>query len=143
MVKALIFIVIMFIGFQFITIDTKENLPTNPKDEIAVSNDIKTILKRSCYDCHSNNTTIPWYGNIAPSSWLVRSHINDGRKILNFSEFNKYDVEKQKDLFDRIGGAVVIRMPLPSYVWMHPKAELSQEDRDKLKAWSESEYQAR
>jgi len=142
LVKSFIFIVIIFIGIQFITIDTKEHIPSNPKDEIVVNNEIKTILKRSCYDCHSNDSTIPWYGDIAPSSWLVRFHINDGRKILNFSEFYKYDLEKQKDLFDRIERSIVIRMPLSSYVWLHPEAELSQEDRAKLKEWSKSGYKA-
>ncbi len=140
MVKSFIFIVIIFVGIQFITIDVKEHIPSDPKDEIGVSNNIKTILKASCYDCHSNNSTIPWYGNIAPFSWLVRSHINDGRKILNFSEFGKYDAKKQKDLFDRIEGSIVIRMPLPSYVWKHPKASLSQEDKAKLKVWSKSGF---
>lgn len=140
MVKSFIFLIIIFVGIQFVTIDTKEHIPSNPKDEIVASSEIKTILKRSCYDCHSNNSTIPWYGNIAPVSWLVRSHINDGRKILNFSEFGKYDAKKQKDLFDRIEGSVVIRMPLPGYVWKHQKANLSQEDKAKLKAWSRNEF---
>ncbi len=140
MIKIFIYAVVIFAGIQFITIDTKEHITSDPKDEIVVSNEIKTILKRSCYDCHSNNSTIPWYGNIAPSSWLVRLHINDGRKILNFSEFKKYDAEKQKDIFDRIEDSVVIRMPLASYVWLHKGASLSQEDKAKLKAWSKEEF---
>jgi hypothetical protein len=140
--KFFIYIVIIFIGIQFVNIDAKEHIKSNPQDEIVVSSEIKKILKRSCYDCHSNNSTIPWYGDIEPSSWLVRSHINDGRKILNFSEFGKYDAEKQKDLFDRIEDSVVIRMPLASYVWLHNDASLSQEDKAKLKEWSRSEYKA-
>jgi len=140
LIKIFIYAVVIFAGIQFITIDTKEHITSDPKDEIVVSNEIKTILKRSCYDCHSNNSTIPWYGNIAPSSWLVRLHINDGRKILNFSEFKKYDAEKQKDIFDRIEDSVVIRMPLASYVWLHKGASLSQEDKAKLKAWSKEEF---
>ncbi|MDD3775184.1 MAG: heme-binding domain-containing protein [Sulfurovaceae bacterium] len=140
MIKIFIYAVVIFAGIQFITIDTKEHITSDPKDEIVVSNEIKIILKRSCYDCHSNNSTIPWYGNIAPSSWLVRLHINDGRKILNFSEFKKYDAEKQKDIFDRIEDSVVIRMPLASYVWLHKGASLSQEDKAKLKAWSKEEF---
>jgi len=140
LIKIFIYAVVIFAGIQFITIDTKEHITSDPKDEIVVSNEIKIILKRSCYDCHSNNSTIPWYGNIAPSSWLVRLHINDGRKILNFSEFKKYDAEKQKDIFDRIEDSVVIRMPLASYVWLHKGASLSQEDKAKLKAWSKEEF---
>jgi len=140
LIKIFIYVVIIFIGIQFITIDTKEHIKSDPKDEIVVSSEIKTILKRSCYDCHSNDSTIPWYGNIAPSSWLVRLHINDGRKILNFSEFKKYDDAKQKDLYDRIEDSVVIRMPLASYVWLHQDASLSQEDKAKLKAWSKEEF---
>lgn len=140
MIKIFIYIAIIFVGIQFITINTKEHIEFDPRDEIVVSSEIKTILKRSCYDCHSNDSTIPWYGNIAPSSWLVRLHINDGRKILNFSEFGKYDAEKQKDLFDRIEDSVVIRMPLASYVWLHKDASLSQEDKAKLKAWGKEEF---
>ncbi|MBN2722329.1 MAG: heme-binding domain-containing protein [Campylobacterales bacterium] len=140
MIKIFIYVVIIFVGIQFITIDTKEHIESDLKNEIVVSSEIKTILKRSCYDCHSNDSTIPWYGNIAPSSWFVRLHINDGREILNFSEFKKYDADKQKDLFDRIEDSIVIRMPLASYVWLHKDASLSQEDKAKLKAWSKEEF---
>jgi hypothetical protein len=47
----------------------------------------KDMVTRGCYDCHSNETTWPWYGNIAPASWLVQRDVDEGRRRLNFSEW--------------------------------------------------------
>ena len=53
------------------------------------------IFKRSCYDCHSNDTNWPWYSSIAPVSWSVSSHVEDGRQWLNFSIWNSYTINEQ------------------------------------------------
>jgi hypothetical protein len=138
--RAAIGIIIFLIAIQFIKIDCVPVIKSDPKDEIIVPQNVKAILKRSCYDCHSNNSVIPWYGNVAPSSWFVRSHINDGRYYLNFSTFNTLSKDKQKDKYGRIGESIVIRMPLPSYLWIHTNSALSDEDRKVLKEWSDKEY---
>ncbi|KIM03815.1 MAG: hypothetical protein KN64_11365 [Sulfurovum sp. AS07-7] len=140
--KKFIISAILFIAFiQFITIDIEALIPSNPKDEIIAPSNIKAILKRSCYDCHSNNSVIPWYGSIAPFSWYVRSHINDGRKVLNFSTFNTLDKEKQKKALEDIQESIVIRMPLSTYLWMHSNAALNDNDKKALKDWIKSKDQ--
>ena len=84
---ALLFIFIVMQAFRI----EKSNPTSDPaNDFIAVtqpSDEIVTILKDACYDCHSNNVTYPWYTNIAPFSWWIKDHVNDGRDELNFSEF--------------------------------------------------------
>ena len=55
-----------------------------------------SVLERSCRDCHSNETTWPWYSSVAPVSWLVARDVNEGRKELNISEFGTYEPKKQQ-----------------------------------------------
>src|SRR5262245_16995178 len=50
------------------------------------SPEVAGLVKRACYDCHSNETNYPWYSNIAPVSWLITRDINVGRAVMNFSE---------------------------------------------------------
>ena len=57
--------------------------------------DVQSILKTSCYDCHSNNTIYPWYSYIQPVAWWLNGHIKDGKRGLNFSEFAGYRIRKQ------------------------------------------------
>ncbi len=52
----------------------------------AVPENVQSILKTSCYDCHSNNTVYPWYSQVQPVAWWLDGHIKDGKKDLNFSE---------------------------------------------------------
>ncbi len=138
MKKFIIFSILFLALIQLIKIDTQAIMLSNPQDEIMAPSNIKAILKRSCYDCHSNNAVIPWYGDIAPFSWYVRSHINDGRKVLNFSTFNTLNDEKQKKAFEDIQESIVIRMPLSTYLWMHSDATLSDDDKKALKEWIKS-----
>ena len=71
----------------------------DPKKEIQAPKEIASLLKTSCYDCHSYQTTLPWYGNVAPVSWEVRSHIKEGRTWLNFQEWENYDEEKKQKIY--------------------------------------------
>jgi len=54
--------------------------------EIAVPPEVGAILRRACYDCHSNETNLRWYDNVAPAYWLVVRDVRAGRSRLNFSE---------------------------------------------------------
>ena len=94
MVKKIIVIVLVaFVIIQFFPID-KTNPPLEPgMDFINIKNtppDVAKLIKTSCYDCHSNETKYPWYASIAPSSWFLKHHIDEGRKELNFSTFATY-----------------------------------------------------
>lgn len=134
MLKFIAIFVIVLLGMQFIQVDITP--PPSQKNEVIAPQEVATVLQKSCYDCHSNDTAMPWYGDVAPMSWFVRNHINDGRKVVNFSTFNDLPKIKQKDMYDRINKSVVIRMPLPSYTWIHGDAKLSQKEKKMIQNWS-------
>lgn len=110
----------------------------DPEHEIKADEKIMSMLKTSCYDCHSYQTKMPWYGNVAPISWEVRSHIKDGRNWLNFQEWENYDEEKKQKIYKGIVKTINYSMPIPSYLSMHEDAELTQEQRRTIKKWAQS-----
>ena len=107
---------------------------------VAVPPQVDQILKRSCYDCHSSKTRWPWYAKVAPSSWLLASDVNDGRKAMSFSEFATYTPKKQahrmNDICEQVKGG---DMPLWFYLPLHPAAKLSDADKQTLCTWSSGE----
>lgn len=138
MIKFTIITALLLVGMQFIQVEIAP--PTAKQNEITAPTEVATVLKKSCYDCHSNDTKLPWYGDVAPMAWFVRKHINDGRKVVNFSTFYELSKSKQKDMYERIGKSVVIRMPLPSYTWIHGEAKLSQKEKKMLQKWSKEAF---
>jgi hypothetical protein len=88
----------------------------------------RLLAQRACFDCHSNETRWPWYSNVAPTSWLLQAHVDEGRRVLNFSEF----VTSFEDA-DEAGEAVREQsMPPRSYLVLHPEARLSPAERQAL-----------
>src|SRR5688572_5984228 len=90
-------ILAVVIIIQLIRIDKNNPPALEEKDFLLLhqaSPDITQLITTSCYDCHSNKTLYPWYTNVAPVSWWVKHHINEGRKHLNFSEWPKYTPKK-------------------------------------------------
>ena len=122
---------------QFIQID----IPTPPKataqDEIKAPKEVMAILKKSCYDCHSNNTKFPWYSDIAPISWQVHSNIKNGRAWMNFSIWNRYDEKKKQKFYKGIVDALNIKMPPAEYLLIHKEARLSPKERKLLQDWAQ------
>jgi mono/diheme cytochrome c family protein len=49
----------------------------------------RAMFFRVCRDCHSNETSWPWYSFVAPVSWLVEYDVNEGRSHLNVSEWGR------------------------------------------------------
>ena len=97
-----------------------------------VPDDVQAVLKRACYDCHSNYTTYPWYSNIQPVAWWLQNHINEGKEHLNFSEFAAYTLEKQAHKMEETAEMVEQgEMPLNSYGWMHSGARLDTSEAQK------------
>jgi hypothetical protein len=87
------------------------------------------ILRRACFDCHSNETVWPWYAYVAPVSWLVASDVEEGREELNFSQWDAYNADRQAHKIKECGEEVAEgEMPLWFYVPAHPEARLSQAD---------------
>lgn len=88
----------------------------------------RALAERACFDCHSNETRWPWYSNVAPSSWLVQNHVDEGRRVLNLSEWNRASAEAGE-------AAEAVRegeMPPRSYVLLHPEARLTDAEREQL-----------
>ncbi|MFN3136976.1 MAG: heme-binding domain-containing protein [Allomuricauda sp.] len=105
---------------------------TNPSPEV------KAILNTACYDCHSDNTEYPWYNNIAPVSYWLADHIEDGKKHLNFSDWQNYDTKKKDHKLEELIEEVKEgEMPLKEYTWTHGDAKLTQEQISALVAWAD------
>ena len=124
---------------QLIKIDIPEPPKATAADEVKAPTQIMALLKRSCYDCHSNTTKWPWYSDIAPISFEVRGHVKDGRAWLNFNIWNQYDEEKQQKRLKGIVKTIDAKMPLPSYIMAHPKANLNKNERESIKKWAQSQ----
>lgn len=101
---------------------------------------VAAILGRSCQDCHSNTTRWPWYSNVAPLSWWVVEHVDDGRRHLNLSEWGRYDKRRAGDKLEEICDEVKSgAMPLQSYTRIHWSAKLSPADIKTLCDWATAE----
>ncbi len=97
---------------------------------------VDSIIKRSCLDCHSNNTVYPWYAEVQPVGWWIQSHIDDGKKEMNFDEFSSYRPMRQFTKFQQIAEQIEEdEMPLPSYILLHRNATLTQDDKVVLTDW--------
>ena len=136
MKKVLFWIFIAFIAIQFIPVN-RENPPINPDNNFVTiyktPKDIELILKKACYDCHSNETIYPSYSNFAPISWMIKDHVNEGRRYLNFSDWaNQTEEVKANALEKSILTIDNYQMPLPSYISKHPEANLTRKERDIL-----------
>lgn len=85
----------------------------------------RSLTVRACFDCHSNEVVWPWYSNVAPISWLIQNHVDEGREELNFSEW----VRNQENAEEAAETVQEREMPLWEYTLSHPSAWLSQEER--------------
>jgi len=130
-------IVIIILGIliiiQFIPADK-----TNPNvsKEIETPDQVKSVLEKSCFDCHSNETEWPWYSSIAPASWLVAHDVNEAREHINFSTWNKYTTEDRLGIIEEMWEEVEEgEMPLWYYTLAHPRAKMTDEDKQILSDW--------
>lgn len=116
---------------------------TRGPDDINVKHpvpaDVQALLQRACYDCHSNHTNYPWYANVQPVGWWLTSHVNDGKRHLDFSAFGAYSPKRAAAKLAEIADEVEQHaMPLPSYTWMHPEARLTPAEIKRLTDWAEA-----
>lgn len=142
--KILVFIVVsVFVAIQFFRPDFK-NPAVNQADTLQASVDVpenvQAILNRSCNDCHTNETLYPWYSYVQPSAWFLAGHIEDGRRELNLSVWQTYEPRRQRRKLSEMCEEITEgHMPLPSYLWIHRHARLSEADRKILCDWSDAE----
>ena len=125
-------VVLLIIGIQLIPAGR-----TNPEviSDFDGPAEVKAILQRSCYDCHSNETVWPWYSHVAPLSWFVVHHVDEGRMHLNFSNWEPVRMIPyvREEIYKEVAEG---NMPLKSYVLIHRKARLSAAEKDILQAWA-------
>ena len=101
---------------------------------------VQQVLERSCTDCHTNQTRDPWYSKVTPFNWFLADHIAEGRHELNFSVWNTYKTDRKIRKLDELCEQVEHgAMPLPSYLWIHRDAALSESDKTLLCSWAKTE----
>jgi len=121
----------------------RTNPPINPAREIGASipltPTVAEVFDRSCNDCHSDRTTWPWYSNVAPASWLVIYDTYEGRRHMNFSQWNAMTPQRQKRALDRMCSEVTNgEMPEWQYLIMHRQAKLSSAEVQAVCDWSKA-----
>jgi hypothetical protein len=138
--KLLIVLLVIFVVAQAFRPE-KNNSNDTSKDisnSYVVPENVKTILAKACYDCHSNNTRYPWYAEVQPVAWWINDHVKDGKKHLNFNEFDGYRIARQyKKLEECIEEVKDGEMPLTSYTIIHKDAKLSDDEKQILFTWCE------
>jgi hypothetical protein len=126
----LVFALMQVIPMQVKNPPVTQNVPAPPQ--------VEAILRRGCYDCHSNQTRWPWYAHVAPVSWLVARDVARGREQINFSTWDKYSddpetvIRKLRNIDKEMQGAT---MPLWYYLLEHADARLSDADREAIDDW--------
>jgi hypothetical protein len=121
-------LVVLFVVIQVVPYGRDHTNPPVGVEPLWASAEVKDLAKRACFDCHSHETVWPWYANVAPASWILQHHVEDGRRHLNFSMWNV----KQKHAHEM---PEVIRegeMPMKMYLPLHSEARLSDAERETL-----------
>ncbi len=127
-------ILVVLAALQLVPVDQ-----TNPpeKGRAMAPPEVEGILRRACYDCHSNETHWPWYSKVAPASLLIASDVKEGRREVNFSTWEKYDERRKKRKLVEIAKEVETgAMPPWYYAPLHPEAALSEQDRQIIIQWA-------
>lgn len=132
-------VLILLVLVQFIPVDTSNPAIDKQKDFITVTKapeEVALLLKTSCYDCHSNETAYPWYFKVAPVSWWLKHHINEGREELNFSTWADFSTKrKDKKLKESIKMVQEGEMPMGSYTLVHKEAVINEAQQKTLVDW--------
>ncbi len=139
----LIGLVIILLLIQFVRPNKSSSSPDVSIGKITynlkASTEVATILKTSCYDCHSSNIYYPWYANIMPVGWLINHHIEDGKKHFNFDSLNTYSPEKRSHKIEELIEEVEKHeMPLSIYTLLHREAQLSEQQITQIVRWANS-----
>jgi hypothetical protein len=140
--KIMLGLLAVLVIIQFI--HPKKNRVSGPQANAIASaypvpGDVRMILEKACYDCHSNNTVYPWYSRIQPVDWWLNNHVNNGKKHLNFDEYTNKSLRSQYHKMEEIAKEVKDGgMPLGSYTWMHSDAKLTGDEKNRLIQWANS-----
>lgn len=138
--KIPLFLLVVFVVAQFFGPERNSGEVSSIEAFIAETNppeNVKVILKETCFDCHSDVTRYPWYFNITPVNYWIADHIEHGKSELNFSKWGEYSLKRKKHKFKEIWEEVEKKkMPLDSYTWTHDEANLSQQEIEMVVNWA-------
>lgn len=134
-------VAVVALGIQFVR-PARTNPPVDSARDIigqpSLPPDVRAVLERSCFDCHSNRTRWPLYSEVAPVSWLVVGDVNGGRRHLNFSEWEGYKIARRLSKLESFIGEIDKgEMPPGTYLLMHRDAALSPAEKELLIRWAE------
>jgi len=129
-------LLVVFVGIQFIPIERNQSDLVPKTDFLTVNNtpdNIGKLLQVACYDCHSNNTAYPWYNKVQPIAWFLEDHIKEGKKELNFSEWDEYSNRRKNSKLKSIISQIRDdKMPLFSYTLLHRDAVYSDSEKEEV-----------
>jgi hypothetical protein len=141
--KVLLALAVFLVGIQFVQ-PSRTNPPVSPSRtlpaHVKIPEEVYSSLIRSCGDCHSNQTHWPWYSGVAPLSWVITDDVNEGRRNMNFEDWEALgDGKKANDrLIDICSEIKQKGMPLFSYRIFHRRTRLNDQEISSICAWSES-----
>ena len=118
----------MFLAIQLVPYGRDHRNPPITGEPSWDSPETRALARQACFDCHSNETQWPAYANVAPASWLVQRDVNEGRAVLNFSEWSR----RQKEAKEASETLLEGEMPPAAYTLVHAHARLSSTDRERL-----------
>lgn len=123
-------------------LSTPEEDPTKTVEAVlSPPPEVAEILERACRDCHTYRVDWPWYAQVAPASWMLAHHVEDGLEHLDLSAWGDLSDYRAAKKLDEIAEYVENgEMPLPKYLWLHPEARLTDAERALLAAWALSEH---
>ena len=137
--KIFLGLLVIFLLMQILQPARNKSAQVMPQDIstlVPVPDDVQGILKKSCYDCHSNNTEYPWYAYVQPLHWYLNSHIRSGKEELNFNEFAGYTLRRRQNKLRAIENSLKDgTMPLSSYIMIHRNAILDPREKSILIKW--------
>ena len=115
-----------------------KSLETDLIAVVSIPDSLAVILRKACYDCHSNHTAYPWYNKISPLSWYIHKHVKEGKADLNMSLFGTLDkagkVSALSDIYDAVEAGT---MPLQSFLIIHKDAKLSEDEIEAICNWTD------
>ena len=135
-----IIIIVLILAFLIMQAIRVEKVNPDVQSDIVAKPEVESLLRRSCYNCHSNETVWPWYSHLAPASWLIARDVRVGRQHLNFSEWGTYIPKTQSRKLERLAKVVIEEdMPPWYYSLVNRDEHLTPTNRGQIWAWALSE----
>lgn len=131
--KTLVVGIVIFAIVQTI----RPGIPARPaSSEILAPPQVRQVLEKDCYSCHSDQRRLSWFDEVVPAYWLVRHDILAAREDLDFSTLGSKPGPIQKaTLYEAVNMMQLGAMPSPQFVKLHPDAKATTEDIETLKTY--------